>query len=550
MTRITLSLFDHWTRQGRSNLSIQIMKHNWHSVCTPKHHGGLGIRDIKQVNKAGILKHTWDILHTSNQWSNMVKKRFNIQQTRAHTSYKVSSIWPGFKRALLHVDAQAFWVVGNGSSINIWADMWLPSSPIQCPPALLRHTSSLKSFISEQKWQIPAWFAHQFPFLTKEIHQISLTQRPQEDQLIWPKSHKGKLTFKDAYLFYCHSKPSQWAAQIWKSFVPPRVSCLTWKLLQNKLPTQDNLQKRGMTMVSRCEICKSNLDNVEHVFITCPFAHTLWQWLVDTFLITISVPQNLPDLWRFICTVRLSPQLQNLWISGYLLAFHMIWETRNNAFFNQKRSVISSTLHHIKGWLKELSPLMSGCMKNSIGDLTIIHKLGVKGKCNPSPKIIEVNWTPPHFNWIKANTDGMAAIGGIFRNSRGFSKGCFCKNIGIQNAFFAELKAFINAVNLAWQNRWSQVWFEMDSKALVDCIHNQSFTPPWQLINSWSNCQHQLKQMQHHVSHVYREGNQAADILSKMGLRHSELKWWNTYPQQLNNILAHEYANLPSYRFK
>lgn len=219
--------------------------------------------------------------------------------------------------------------------------------------------------------------------------------------------------------------------------------------------------------------------------------------------------------------------------------------------------MISSTIHHLKGWLRDLAPLINGCMKNSMVDLSIINKLGIKGRLNTAPKIIEVSWLPPHHSWIKINTNGMAlgspglaAIGGIFRNSRGFSKGCFCKNIGIQNAFVAELTAFITAVNLAWQNNWFQVWFEMDSKAVVDCIQNYNFKPPWQLINSWANCQNKLKQMQHYISHVYREGNQAADYLSKMGLKYTNLKWWNAFPQQLSTYLAHDYANLPNYRFK
>lgn len=200
---------------------------------------------------------------------------------------------------------------------------------------------------------------------------------------------------------------------------------------------------------------------------------------------------------------------------------------------------------------------MHGSMKNSVLDLSIINKLGVKCQPNKSPKIIEVHWIPPHTQWIKVNTDGMAlgtpgkaAIGAIFRNNRGFSKGCFCKFIGIQNAFVAELTAFITAVNIAWLKNWKKIWFELDSKSVVNCIQNSSFKPPWQLFNEWNNCHHQLQHMQYYISHVYREGNQAADTLSKMGLNHTDLKWWDSYPHQVNNILAREYAFLPSYRFK
>ncbi|KAM7531423.1 hypothetical protein LguiB_034833 [Lonicera macranthoides] len=199
---------------------------------------------------------------------------------------------------------------------------------------------------------------------------------------------------------------------------------------------------------------------------------------------------------------------------------------------------------------------MKGCMNNSVIDLSILHNIGIPGQPPICPKIIKVTWAPPHFLWLKVNSDGMAlgtpgiaAIGGIFRNNRGFSKGCFCKNIGIQNAFFAELKAFFTAVHLAWSKNWKQIWFELDSLSVVNCMHNPNFSPPWQLSIEWFNCQNKLRRMQYHISHIYREGNQAADALSKIGLKHMDLKWWDSHPNSINSILANEFASLPNYRF-
>ena len=100
---------------------------------------------------------------------------------------------------------------------------------------------------------------------------------------------------------------------------------------------------------------------------------------------------------------------------------------------------------------------MPGHMNNSQLELITLKNLNVPGVLRKSPKITEVFWIPPHLLWTKCNTDGMAlgcpgvsAIGGIFRNFRGFSKGCFCLNIGINTAFVAELLAFMQAVEIAW----------------------------------------------------------------------------------------------------
>jgi hypothetical protein len=52
-------------------------------------------------------------------------------------------------------------------------------------------------------------------------------------------------------------------------------------------------------------------------------------------------------------------------------------------------------------------------------------------------RIIEVLWHPPIHSWIKCNIDGaslgssgLAACGGIFRNWKGDSLGCFAYNTG------------------------------------------------------------------------------------------------------------------------
>ncbi|KAJ4801841.1 RNA-directed DNA polymerase (reverse transcriptase)-related family protein [Rhynchospora pubera] len=58
---------------------------------------------------------------------------------------------------------------------------------------------------------------------------------------------------------------------LWKLHLPPRIKTFCWLLLQNKIPTIDNLQKRGMTIVNRCCLCLSDAESVAHTFTLCPF---------------------------------------------------------------------------------------------------------------------------------------------------------------------------------------------------------------------------------------------------------------------------------------
>lgn len=144
---------------------------------------------------------------------------------------------------------------------------------------------------------------------------------------------------------------------------------------------------------------------------------------------------------------------------------------------------------------------------------------------------------------------GVVAIGGVFRNYRGFSKGFFCLNIGIYTAFVAELTAFIQAIDIAWEKGWKQLWIEMDFQATVQCVNNKNFYPPWFLFAKWKTCRFKMDRMQLHISHIYREGNAVADRLSKLGTSYHSLQWWDSFPSSISHLLSHD-CSLPSYRFK
>ncbi|KAK9274913.1 hypothetical protein L1049_022168 [Liquidambar formosana] len=132
-------------------------------------------------------------------------------------------------------------------------------------------------------------------------------------------------------------------------------------------------------------------------------------------------------------------------------------------------------------------------MSDSVSDLITLKSLGIVGIPRKAPSIIPICWYPPSPSWIKLNTDGLAkgslglaAAGGVFRNCRGFVKGWFYVNIGIEYDFYAELLAAINV----------------------------------------------------------------ADRCANFGLQHMGFNWWSAAPTELNVNLCQDMYSLPSYWFK
>jgi hypothetical protein len=104
----------------------------WWKLCYPKKEGGMGFRDFHSFNLAMLSKQVWRlIVNPESLCSRVLRAKYypngDILSAgpKAGSSYTWQSITAGvatFKRGYL-------WRVGNGESIKIWYDPWIPSSP-------------------------------------------------------------------------------------------------------------------------------------------------------------------------------------------------------------------------------------------------------------------------------------------------------------------------------------------------------------------------------------------------------------------------------------
>ena len=113
---------------------------------------------------------------------------------------------------------------------------------------------------------------------------------PNDDCLIWEPSKDGTLNLTDSFaMFQAPSLPVNGMKFIWKSFIPPKLSTLAWRLLHLMLPTDDALQRRGIFLVSACLLCDTLQcqESIMHVFLQCHFAQRCWRWLMNLFHTTL-----------------------------------------------------------------------------------------------------------------------------------------------------------------------------------------------------------------------------------------------------------------------
>jgi len=529
----------------------------WHKVCVPAKEGGLGIRSLSKVNEGANLKLCWEMIHCNLPWSQFLKNRVmkNQQLVKYHIS---SSIWSGIKHKFTEVILNSSWLVGNGSEINFWTDNWcgetlvstLNIAPIIHP--LLK--SSVSDFINGTSWNIPASLVQIFPILQSIINKVCIPAVDKDDQLMWKHSHDGNLSFKDAYQYHCViGQNISWAKIIWNNSIPPSKSLMVWRSLHNKLPTDENLSSRGCQFPSICCLCRKEQETTNHLLLTCDFAKLIWQWLASI----IKIPCIFVTTQEAINVVQRSwsPLCKLVVLSAVINCLNTIWYCRNQLIFSGRKINHRSAINLIIS-TTAMSANNSKCAANSsIADFVLLKAFSVKINYGNAPKIKEIIWQPPVFDWIKCNIDGASlgnpgpsSCGGIFRDKNADFLGAFAYNLGISNSLIAELNGAMFAIELAHHRGWNHIWLETDSM-LVTLAFKSKKIVPWQLRNRWENCLHLISSMSFFVTHINREGNHCADQLANIGLSLNTYFWWNHLPQQIGFDFTRNRLGLPYFRF-
>ncbi|CAL0327859.1 unnamed protein product [Lupinus luteus] len=529
----------------------------WNKVCIPTKEGGLGLRSISDMNQAAILKLAWDFKSSDLEWTTLYKQRF-FKHDRMRSTYVKSSIWPGIKRVWTEINENCIWIVGNGTTISYWFDNWLGTPLVETLhiPNHLHNSLWAKvfDFIQDQHWIIPNWLMQGFPDTFQSMIRVHVNHSDHKDQLAWVHTSDGHLTMKAAYNFYNPTQnPTNWCNEIWSMAIPPTKSFNTWRLINNRMPTDENLQKRGITLASICDLCHSNVDSSKHLFFECSFAISLWSWLSNIFGCNLLKTSVINILQSSMATW--SKHLKHIISAAIVHTISMIWYCRNKMRFED----ISYNFNQASSMVKRDTSFSDNLSKhtsaNSMMEFLTLRTFNVHPNHGLAPQISEVIWLSPTQGWIKVNTDGAAkgapghaGGGAIFRDNKGHLLGCFATYYGIQSSLHVELLTAIIAVQIAKNKGWTHLWLETDSTTVLQIFTN-NLQLPWRLRNIWYQCNETLRILNFRISHIFREGNYCADQLANYRVASKIDSWWNTIPSFLSNSFARNKLLLPSYRF-
>ena len=147
----------------------------------------------------------------------------------------------------------------------------------------------------------------------------------------------------------------------------------------------------------------------------------------------------------------------------------------------------------------------------------------MKTKNHLSRICVPVAWQKPPAGWMKLNTDGSAlgnpgraGGGGVIRDHLGnWIKG-FGHALRTTNSFMAELWALRDGLIMAKELGIPNLIVELDALSVINILSSDK---PCSIMEPLlSDCRNLFKAIPNkRIQHVYREANQCADALAKLG---------------------------------
>ncbi|KAJ9567980.1 hypothetical protein OSB04_003946 [Centaurea solstitialis] len=121
----------------------------------------------------------------------------------------------------------------------------------------------------------------------------------------------------------------------WVRWLPGKVNIQLWRVLNNRLPTRDNLQNRGLILNSiLCPLCLSTAENLDHLLCSCSTTKTISAYLMNWVDWWPTNEQTVVNMWEKIRSSGANTIQKDVFKLIGAAFINSIWMTRNKKIFN------------------------------------------------------------------------------------------------------------------------------------------------------------------------------------------------------------------------
>ena len=235
--------------------------------------------------------------------------------------------------------------VGDGSSIFVWIDRWIPGK-LSMMPSIHIGEDVLDKVLDLICAEGGSWDMQKVRnnFIAPDADDIlNIPLRAGgNDHWACALEKSGNYTVKSAnrslathnelraleegMITESSSKDIQLWNRLWKLKVMPKVRVFWWRVLRGILPVESTLKHRHVASLARCKVCLAANEDMRHALITCNHAKKFWveamNWL------DIKLPDLHPSTWErdILCDLVIPEEDR----PKIITVMWVIWTSRNN----------------------------------------------------------------------------------------------------------------------------------------------------------------------------------------------------------------------------
>ena len=387
--------------------------------------------------------------------------------------------------------------MGEGRETLFWHDNWAQEEALKITyPRLFRKALDPLATVAASRirkhqewvWEIP-WACplrirdqENWNSLRALLDSVPF-EEGQNDQPIWTLHKSGNFTVNSFYLeLYKNSQPllSDVLQKLWGGLVPVRIEVFFWLALMGKINTKVKLASHNIIPSSEvlCPLCSQEPEDLSHLFITCPFAKSLWGWWCQIWGLSWVWPSSLAsafEQWNFPCKNKF---FKKIWTAVFQVILWSIWKERNNRTFNNMSNSVQETQNMIlmrlcwwvKNW-KESFPYSPTevmrnprCLRWQPPSIIRVRKSAQQIQLKHNQLVWKVGV-------VKTTISVGMRIGGYLHNTEGMVCCAFSSSIPKMEESSAEVIAVHRALQISLNNnsfKKTQLAIEIKSQRVVE----------------------------------------------------------------------------------
>ncbi|KAA3474645.1 reverse transcriptase [Gossypium australe] len=527
---------------GGTGMQPKMALVGWDTICQPRSCGGLGLRQLNDQNLSFFMKIGFSLVSKSDMlWVRVLRSKYGWKNQLPETisKYKCSHLWRALSKLWPSIRENLIWSIGDGATTRCWKDPWIPGMGILISKIPSFSNLNLDCCVREMVNIDGSWNLDLFRVWLPEevINRITSIPPPHPDagtdRVIWARSATGIFSVRSAYWSL---KENTWNPQEehwklpWKFQGPQRVRMFLWLAFRQRLLTNSEQTRRGISHSSSCSTCGHGVEDLEHALRDCPAAKEVWMLVIPNQLKQRFFSVPFPNWLTLNLCFHESLQGSDLtWSCLFGMIAWRIWKKRNLLIFQKISWTATEVVKASSSWARQYAATRD------------IHKSTLQ-----SSNISTIS----NENWVILSTDGAvnsiigaAAAGGVARDHEGNWITGFSRFLGVCSPMEAEIWGILDGILILLSKGFRRIIIASDNLEVVqNLLTLNTEDSAIAILRRTKRIIQSAKEW--NIQYVPRNLNMVADCLTKLSLSwKTNLQVFEKAPKEILDLLQADKAN-------